>query len=83
MALRLVAACQLGKDPSIGNIALTDPVPVFTGIDPAGLDGRGKWAVEKDEQARYEALFQVRILNMLLLSVFITHYLCTLFKTDS
>jgi len=60
MSLRLVAACQLGKEPNVANIALTDPTPVFNGIDPAALDGRGNWVLNKEEQGRYEANFLVR-----------------------
>ncbi len=60
MALRLVAACQKGKEANVTNIALTDPPPRFNGIDHASLDGRSKWSIDKDEQTRYEHLFQVR-----------------------
>ncbi len=59
MSLRLVGACQQGKDPSLANIALTDPPPRFNGIDPTSLEGRGRWSVDKEEQTRYEQLFQV------------------------
>ncbi len=61
MALRLVAACQQGKEPNVTNIALTDPLPRFNGIDPTSLEGRSRWSVDKEEQTRYEQLFQVRL----------------------
>lgn len=60
MALRLVAACQAGKEPVVGNIALTDPPPKFTGVDGSALGGFVKWSIELEDQMRYEQLFQVR-----------------------
>lgn len=54
-----MAACQSGKEPSVTKISLTDPPPRFHGIDPASLDGQGKWKIDKDEQSKYEQIFQV------------------------
>lgn len=48
MALRLVAACQNGKDPSVGSIVLADPPPRLVGIDSSSLANltQNKWTIE-------------------------------------
>ena len=45
MALRLVAACQNGKEPAVANIALADPPPRLIGIDSTAI-ARNKWTIE-------------------------------------
>jgi len=48
LALRLVAACQSGKDPSVGSIVLADPPPRLVGIDSSTLASltQNKWTIE-------------------------------------
>jgi epidermal growth factor receptor substrate 15 len=47
-ALRLVAACQLGKEPSLSLITLSDPPPRLMGIDSTTFAGfsQKKWTIE-------------------------------------
>ena len=47
-AMRLVSACQLGKDPSLANITLSDPPPQLVGVDSAALASftQKKWTIE-------------------------------------
>lgn len=48
LALRLVAACQSGKDPSVGSIVLADPPPRLVGIDSSTLASltQNKWTID-------------------------------------
>lgn len=43
MALRLIAVCQAGKEPSVSNMALSDPPPQLSGVEPPSTN---KWIVE-------------------------------------
>ena len=47
-ALRLVSACQLGRDPSLAVITLSDPPPRLAGIDSSTIAGfaQKKWTIE-------------------------------------
>ena len=48
VALRLVAACQLGKEPSLSVITLSDPPPRLMGVDSTTIAGfaQKKWTIE-------------------------------------
>lgn len=47
MALRLVSACQNGKEPMISSIAANDPAPKLSGLEgPSGKSPANKWSVE-------------------------------------
>ena len=39
-ALRLVAACQMGREPALSNILPMDPPPKFVGLEST------KWTIE-------------------------------------
>ena len=43
MALRLIAVCQAGKEPSVSNMTLHDPPPKISGVE---LPSTNKWTVE-------------------------------------
>lgn len=43
MALRMIAVCQTGKEPSVTNMALSDPPPKLAGVE---LPATNKWTVE-------------------------------------
>ena len=45
MALRLVAVCQSGKEPSVANMSLSDPPPNFVGVDATSIT-KNKWTIE-------------------------------------
>lgn len=45
MALRLVAMCQSGKEPSVANMALSDPPPNFVGVSASSVT-KNKWTIE-------------------------------------
>lgn len=47
-ALRLVSVCQLGKDPSLAVMTLSDPPPRLVGIDSSNIAGfaHKKWTIE-------------------------------------
>ena len=47
-ALRLVSVCQLGKDPSLAVMTLSDPPPRLVGIDSSTIAGfaHKKWTIE-------------------------------------
>ena len=47
-ALRLVAVCQLGKDPSLSVVTLLDPPPRLVGVDSTTIAGlaQKKWTIE-------------------------------------
>lgn len=57
MALRLVAMCQSGKEPSVANMALSDPPPNFVGVSASSVT-KNKWTIEPDDQLRYQQMFQ-------------------------
>ena len=47
MALRLIATCQNGKEPTISSITATDPAPKLAGMEGAGMKSSvSKWTVE-------------------------------------
>ena len=43
MALRLVALCQAGKEPSAANMSLSDPPPKMVGIE---VPATNKWTID-------------------------------------
>jgi len=43
MALRMIAVCQAGKEPSVNNMALTDPPPKIVGVE---VSTTNKWTIE-------------------------------------
>ena len=46
MALRLIAVCQMGKEPSVSNMALSDPPPKLVGVNLPPIAAANKWTVE-------------------------------------
>ena len=47
-ALRLVSVCQLGKEPSLAVVTLSDPPPRLLGLDSNTIAGlaQKKWTIE-------------------------------------
>lgn len=43
VALRLVSACQMGREPAITNILITDPPPKFVGLESTRWTIEVKW----------------------------------------
>ena len=46
MALRLIAVCQSGKEPSVTNMALSDPPPKLVGVETPPIALKTKWSIE-------------------------------------
>ncbi|XP_003385156.1 PREDICTED: epidermal growth factor receptor substrate 15-like 1 [Amphimedon queenslandica] len=51
-ALRLVSACQCGREPSLKNIQAIDPPPKFVGVEPSA------WAIDANERSMSNARFE-------------------------
>ncbi len=45
MALRMIALCQISKEPSVDNMALSDPPPKLVGME-APPHMLNKWSLE-------------------------------------
>ena len=63
-ALRLVAVCQNGKEPSLSNLSSSDPLPqLSTTPSPAAasvLATAKPWVIDADDRKQFVTMFNVR-----------------------
>lgn len=63
-ALRLVAVCQNGKEPSLSNLSPSDPLPqLSTTPSPAAASALATakpWVIDADDRNQFVTMFNVR-----------------------
>ena len=72
-ALRLVAVCQMGKEPSLSNLSPSDPLPQLTTTpSPAAastLASSKPWVIDAEDRKQFVTMFNVSECPLLRASV--------------